>query len=93
MASMDTEVDVIALIVGLFSSALLVVATYLAQTSRLRAREIEVANQNLQREMEERRRALARVQALKEINVATTSTLDLPTILTVLLEKPAKSFP
>ncbi len=53
MASMDTEVDVIALIVGLLSSALLVIATYLAQTSRLRAREIDVANQNLQREMDE----------------------------------------
>jgi len=57
MASMDTEVDVIALIVGLLSSALLVIATYLAQTSRLRAWEIAVSNQNLQREMDERRRA------------------------------------
>jgi signal transduction histidine kinase/sensor domain CHASE-containing protein len=93
LASMDTEVDVIALVVGLLSSALLVVVTYLAQTSRLRARGIEVANQNLQREMEERRRALARVQALKEINIATTSTLDLPTILTVLLEKTSEIFP
>jgi signal transduction histidine kinase/sensor domain CHASE-containing protein len=93
MASMDTEVDVIALIVGLLSSALLVIATYLAQTSRLRAREIAVSNQNLQREMDERRRALARLQALKEINVATTSTLDLPTILTVLLEKTSEIFP
>jgi signal transduction histidine kinase len=52
-----------------------------------------VANQNLQREMEERRRALARIQALKEINVATTSTLDLPTILSVLLEKTSEIFP
>jgi len=72
--------------------SLLVIATYLAQTSRLRAWEIAVSNQNLQREMDERRRALARLQALKEINVATTSTLDLPTILTVLLEKTSESF-
>jgi signal transduction histidine kinase len=83
----DTGTDDIALVVGFFLSAVLAVLTYMAQSARLRSREIAVANQKLAEEIFERRRALDRLRALQEINLATTSTLNLQTILAVLLEK------
>jgi PAS domain S-box-containing protein len=66
LASMGTEADEIALIVGLILSVLLALLTHFAQTSRLRAEEIGVANNKLREEIAERRRAESELLSTEE---------------------------
>ncbi len=93
MAAMDSNADLLALLIGLLATALITAVTYLAQSARRRARQAQAANDRLESEIAERRRAqeqiqlqLERISILREINLAATSTLSLQPMLNLLLE-------
>ena len=93
MAAMKSNANLVALLMGILGTALLVAVTYFAQTAADRARQIETSNEELQREIAERKRVhqqiqlqLERISVLQEINLAVTSTLDQSSLLTVLVE-------
>lgn len=63
----------VVLIVGIFTSGLLALAVYLAQTSRLRARELEMTNIELSHEVRERKRA---EDEIRKMSIALENALD-----------------
>lgn len=81
-------------VVGLLTAFLLALAVHLAQTAWLYGKQAKSANEKLENQISERKRAdeqvqhnLQRLVALREIFVAITSTLDRTAILHILLEK------
>ncbi len=81
-------------VVGLLAVFLLALAVHLAQTAWLYGKQAKSANEKLENQISERKRAdeqvqhnLQRLVALREIFVAITSTLDRNAILHILLEK------
>lgn len=93
MVGLQSSAGLIALVIGIFSTVLFAAVTYFAQTARLRALALDVSNRQLEREITERKHAhqqlqlqLKRISALREINLAVTSTLDLRSVLSVLVE-------
>jgi signal transduction histidine kinase/sensor domain CHASE-containing protein len=93
LAALKSNADLIALATGLLATLLIAAVTYFAQTARLRAGQIAASNQQLQSEIAERRRAqeeiqlqLNRISTLREINSAATSTLDLRSVLNLLVD-------
>ncbi len=81
-------------VVGLLAAFLLALAIHLAQTAWLYGKQAKLANEKLEKQISERKRAdeqvqqnLQRLVALREIFVAITSTLDRNAILHILLEK------
>ena len=81
-------------VVGLLAVFLLALAVHLAQTAWLYGKQAKSANEKLENQISERKRAdeqvqhnLQRLVALREIFVAITSTLDRTAILHILLEK------
>jgi PAS domain S-box-containing protein len=61
MAALKSSADWIALATGLLATLLIAAVTYFAQTARLRAGQIEASNEQLQREIAERKETAARL--------------------------------
>jgi PAS domain S-box-containing protein len=61
MAALKSSADVIALAIGFLATLLIVAVTYFAQTARRRAGDIQASNEQLQREIAERKEAEARL--------------------------------
>lgn len=57
MAAMESNADLLALLIGMLATALITAFSYLAQTARARARQIQATNEQLEIEIAERQRA------------------------------------
>ena len=93
MLALQSSAGLIALVIGIVSTLLFAAVAYFAQTARLRAVALDASNGQLEREITERKLAhqqlqlqLQRISALRETNLAVTSTLDLRSVLSVLVE-------
>jgi sensor domain CHASE-containing protein len=94
MASLDSQIDGVILIAGLLVSALLVIVTAIAQTSRRRARMIEAVNTTLEQEIVERKQAEQELntryhylETVQGISQSILEASDITHILDDLLEK------
>lgn len=66
MSAMQSNTDLIALVIGILGTALLTAVTYFAQTARSGARQIQASNEQLQREIAERKKAEQNFRGLLE---------------------------
>lgn len=94
LAASRSALPTITAIVGFVMTFLVSLTVYLAQTGRHRAYQVTVTNRKLEDEISERKRAEAeidsqqrRLSVLHETNLATTSTLDLQSVLRILMDK------
>jgi PAS domain S-box-containing protein len=62
MATMESKADLVALLIGILATALITAVTYLAQTARLRAGQVQASNEYLKREIVERQQVEAHLR-------------------------------